>query len=510
MKLLKQQAEVEQRIKKRRIEQAEAAPVYTLNDDVLKLIFQVACGPSWEDDTWVVDKSSFTVSHVCQRWRKAALTFPHIWRYIDLSLFTPLVRLSVERSGNLPIHVVYRESKETAESYLKRPDDQVTKLRRVFGTNVFRVLQQAARWSSCSVRTHLPFLVEIFSGQFSQQELPMLEHLQLFLYELPQLHWQYDRQLHCMPRCLRLITLALQGINTSLNSPSLRLVRKVYLSRCAVCELHLHELATTALQLEKLTLHHTYLGPDQHAPEGDIAVFTRLKTLDLFAMLDRGLDRLLFAAPELITINFRELLVCTREDGPASIIFATYPSVQQLQITRGGLIGEGDHGDRLLSRFPNVVDFRLVHFSGIPALLRSLTVEVGGDVAMPLIESLTIDLHLTPLEEREPSILIRQALLNFIKDRARRQKPLRELRLSGTMLEEVGPDFMALLSALVTVQEIPHDPRCDRTAGWAERQREAREAAMAAEEAEEAEGREVRMAPQGPFQDHGSGALLIP
>lgn len=120
----------------------------------------------------------------------------------------------------------------------------------------------------------------------------------------------------------------------------------------------------------------------------------------------------------------------------------------------------GDHDGHLFRHFP--IHLELNHFTGVFVIFKSLMIENGPDVFMPLMETLTIDLHLAPPEDSEPGDLIGRFLLDFVNDRQRRQSPFRELRLSSTTLNALGVEMVASLAALVVVQDIPHDNRHDR------------------------------------------------
>lgn len=451
--LLSQHAELEQQIRTNRIERAEINPIYAIDDDILQHIFEAA---------WSADVSPFIISHVCRRWRKASLAFPYIWRCINLSLAPPLVRLCCERSGAMPIHIVYHESKKTAELYRKRLDLQGN-IEESYSAKMSCALQYRARWTSCSVRTYLLPLLEIFGRLAVDQEMPMLEHMDVRLLHLPRTGRVWGTKFY-MPKCPRLATLVMLGVETPLTSPALRNIRQLHLADREVSNLHLWDLASATSRLQELTVHNTYPGSGGRPPHGTTVVFPSLHKLE-FSDIDWGGYALNFQAPSLTAMSYRNFSLAERSleslDSP-NIVFPTYPAVKHLQLIHGVALTAA-HDGHVLRRFPNVTRLDFIHCKGTFSFLDCLHVPINGeDVFFPLMETLTIDLHISPPDEGDPAEYIRGALVCLLNDRLRRQAPLRELRLSTTTLDVLGPELVTSISALFTVEEISHDAQRDR------------------------------------------------
>lgn len=77
-----------------------------LHPDILYNIFTLAVYDSLDStpyQTTASDTTSLNISHVCNHWRKLALTFPILWGVLDLNKSYLLMDLYIKRSQNAPL-----------------------------------------------------------------------------------------------------------------------------------------------------------------------------------------------------------------------------------------------------------------------------------------------------------------------------------------------------------------------------------------------------------------------
>ena len=114
-----QLAQAERALEENMLERASYAPVYTIPEDVLRLIFEV----DFKHDSHAEAIAQLTgpcavvpfadplpVTHVCRRWRQTALALPTIWRCVHINETTcrhqGILETWFERSRSMSVRVV--------------------------------------------------------------------------------------------------------------------------------------------------------------------------------------------------------------------------------------------------------------------------------------------------------------------------------------------------------------------------------------------------------------------
>ncbi|EKM56483.1 uncharacterized protein PHACADRAFT_207710 [Phanerochaete carnosa HHB-10118-sp] len=91
-------------LRENEIKGAYCAPVYTLPNEILGLIFQEAYEHKIDEDC--PDTCILIATHVSRRWRQVAISLPRLWRCIHITLSKSLLELYLARSGTLLLVVL--------------------------------------------------------------------------------------------------------------------------------------------------------------------------------------------------------------------------------------------------------------------------------------------------------------------------------------------------------------------------------------------------------------------
>lgn len=159
--------------------EAQRHPIHWLPSELLAQIFLAAADYDDDDysqlDEWTVfHHPSVTISHVCQRWRDIATTIPSLWSYLaynGVQWQEDLRPTFINRSGDTPLHIIYRARPEDPVSNERR---KVTSLFDDLAAHLERV--QSIALQCGDVRT-IECVVEVLSS--ASYKFPLLRSLQL-------------------------------------------------------------------------------------------------------------------------------------------------------------------------------------------------------------------------------------------------------------------------------------------------------------------------------------------
>ena len=388
-----QLTEAERVLRGNELEMASYAPVYTLPNDVLKLILEELYEHNFGDqDTCCTTphQDPLSITHTSRRWRAVALSLPTIWTCMHLSRPHRLLRLWAERSAPLPIRVtcVFRETEQGGRQALKR-----------YYARLRAILEHASRLQHLSLSTDEPEFVCGVCELLQNQDLSALLTLAL-RYEASFTGGAATMSYIQLPTCPNLKSLTLTAIpyHNSLVSCSLPRLEALQLDGCG------------------------YLNSS-------------------------SLDTISKAAPALVELILKGAwpVLYLYDDTSEPILLSELPSVKQL-ILHCYTVPRARMSTAVAQLFlhtPASTILTLRDTEESDVILRGLADDDAAQM-LPLLECL----ELTVLVGGESGY---SGLLHFLEKRESFGHPLKELRLGQTLQEEMGAELLRSLGKLVAV-----------------------------------------------------------
>ena len=429
-----QLTEAERAVSNNEAEMARYAPVYTLPNDVLKLVLEELYAHKFDDQDLCCTTphhDPLPITHVSRRWRAVALSLPTIWRCIHLNSPRQLVQLWVERSTRLPIRVicVFCEMEQDGEWALNY-------------SRIRAILEHAPRLQHFGLSTDEPEFVCGVCELLQKQDLPALLTLAL-RYEAC---FIFGRGLMAgvrLPTCpnLKSLTLAAIPCHSSLVSCPLLRSEALQLDGCGYLNSSLlNTISKVAPALVELTLK----GCCQFrrsAPSP--AMLPNPRTLVLAGVLDYwsfcrfiGLSALQFLV--LRNVELWPLM-------PVPIPLSELPGVKQLVLhcCRVPWTRRFTEVAQLFWCTPAATILSLHNTRGSDVILRGLADDDAAQM-LPLLECL----ELTVLAGEEGSY---SELLHFLEKRKSFGRPLKEVHVGQGLQEGMGDGLLRSLGGFVEV-----------------------------------------------------------
>lgn len=436
--ILRQLAESDRALKENAIRRANFALVSRIPDDVLKLIFEQAYQPCQSSGAPFVEstesqcctQSRLEATHVSRRWRDTAISLPTIWTCVHVEQHIDLLHLWTQRSGALPLHIVYLRTKEACKH------------------QILFLFQHFRRWNT------------IHTAPIYQRGLDLLDHYQNIGSPAAPLlecvHFNRSNASTSRPRQLdensglsfpSLVYLTLINFTVSFGPSELPNLRHLTLEEVDITPAELIELSIAAPQLSILSLHRVYIISDN---DQCIVTFGALTGLRFFSMCDWEDILSCINAPCLRTLSCNGLPLRLGFTG----FTRTYPSLKHIYLTNCEIEDwdvEDTHNGHVFRCTPSLTYLKLSERTDLDILFTFLNdgLPNGEDVLIPNLETLVIE---DPYKEDL------DALLPFVRQRSRLSpSSLRELKLEQGLVEALDFVSVQALSELVEVSESSQD-----------------------------------------------------
>ncbi|GJE86548.1 F-box protein [Phanerochaete sordida] len=281
-----------------------AVSAHTLPDDILMEIFEAAYQHSPNDRWCPLERNPMIASQVCRRWRQTAISRPHLWCCLHVSRSVELLALWLERSGTIPLHVIFRANEV---GYDRHPDasdaSPVTLWSLRYLQSLVVLLRHSSRWWHFELETSNISFLEAALETIGRTGLPTLRTLTIRhagnAIDLP--------SPVTLPETPWLTKLSTYRIHGSIPPPScIYHLRQLHLGHCIIFGYELLQLSRTAPNLRELTMEAVEAAVDAEESSLHAITFPVLQTLTFIAVAEWEdlLDRL--DAPAL------ETLVCSQ------------------------------------------------------------------------------------------------------------------------------------------------------------------------------------------------------
>ncbi|GJE86523.1 hypothetical protein PsYK624_026030 [Phanerochaete sordida] len=405
------------------LERASYAPVYTLPEDVLRLIFEVdfkhdshaeAIAQLTSPNRGIAFADPLLITHVCRRWRQTALALPTIWRCVHVNEATcrheEALDAWLERARSMSVRLVCEVG---ADEGLVRD-----RLRGVLP-------RQACRLESVAI-------LKCTQSASSRSDIATLG--------LPD-----DIQKLLFSRAPAVPSLAMYRTPPVVYAFLLADLRRLELHEMNITRRILTQLSRAAPNLSNLTLRQVSMDKKPFNFESSPippAIFPRLQTLTLRCTTWLFLEELAMPVLEsLILQDAPEDMAFDSEhrDGPAAE--NDFVAVRYLTLVR--CVHTHVACCRVLfRRMPEVTSVELCESDAALALLGE---RASGDGFQHLLPH-TYALSLTKLEEENYPLLI-----ETVRVRREVSYPLAEIRLGAELRSAMGEAFITSLAQYVTV-----------------------------------------------------------
>lgn len=434
-------------------------PLSVLNDDVVKHIFEDACG-TYDTPARRDTRTTTTISHVSRRWRAAALAFPTIWKHFRLSATIPHLELWINRSQHVPICIFQlRDWRPPGWS----GDNWTPVWRQRCMSSLQLLSDHRSRWQELVISTSIRDIILDVLSSLEQVDLPLLRNIELE-FRPPGASMRVitdTKYLSTIPLPVATLWPSLTSFTCSGNLlyfpetpfPHLRVV-EWGMRRITVDDLR--TLSVAAPRLECLTFTNCYRSLSDRDARGQQLVFPCLTTITFgssgLAQGSLSCNSILDAisAPALHTLHFYGSPVCSLSPGHQRP--APFSALKHICFHNDyGSPSPPSHREYLYNYLfqlaPKLasIELRYISYDTIILILTSL-----NGYAMSL-ERLTIVAIISGFgREGDYDVLV-----NLVQNRVQRR--FRRLTLGWSTVERMKKDQLQTLSKLTAVSVLRND-----------------------------------------------------
>ncbi|GJE96301.1 hypothetical protein PsYK624_124950 [Phanerochaete sordida] len=405
--------DLEALVRKKDEEIASLAPVYTLSDDVVAIILELAYRHHFPhcrlDDGHPHTNSPIPISHVSRWWRRQALSLPFLWSCIHVTSAQPpfhyaeAVKAYIERSSQLPLSISFlclARDYENATKDMPYLDDAefFGPIWTMYARSWRYLLAEKHRWKNCAMYLFHEDPARALLPSLQGRTFPRLEYLGIACYSSSPFPDEIDDIVLTLD-APNLIELRAKTLPSICAAPSKLFSRLTELNLCGVeCSVGqlMSALNETTGTLERFTLSDAMFVRTSHTSFPSPMTFTKLSYLRLDGVVDSDIDGV--PVPNRITcpLIYRAAVVLkTLAADPNAVedlsrANVRLPTVKQLHLLKG---------DRkklpvaLLRTIPNIELLSTRPFWDLSPLLKA-SIEAdrssGSCVSWPHLQSLLL------------------------------------------------------------------------------------------------------------------------